>query len=207
MRKIEISIFLGLILSLILTAFSQTNITASAVRNQTLRLHIIAQSNADADQDIKILVRDKVLVLANDILSSSSDINSAINIASQNCEYIQTEVNDFLKEQGVDYTATVAVENFYFDTTSYDNFTLPKGEYPALTVYLGSATGDNWWCVVYPSLCVLPSSGEYECDYEDKEIDTFVKEDDIEIKFKSVEIFEDIKEWVLGEDNIVYDKT
>ncbi len=207
MKKQEISIFLGLLLALFITAFSQTNLTAYAVRSETLRLHIIAESNSEEDQAIKLLVRDEVLVLANDILSSSSDIDNAIKTATENISYIESEVNSFLKEIEIDYTAKVTIEDFYFNTTSYDNFTLPEGEYPALTVYLGSGEGQNWWCVVYPSLCVSSASDNFSLSYENNNIDEFVKEDEIEIKFKTVEIFQDIKNWVTGEEKIIYDKT
>ncbi len=211
MKKLELSVLLGLILSLVITSFSQINLTASNIREETLRLHIIANSNSDIDQETKILIRDEVLVLAGNILSSSSDIESAKEDILDNITFIEDEVNAFLEKKDIDYKAFVSLENFYFDTTSYENFTLPKGEYPALTVNLGEGSGNNWWCVVYPTLCVLPSCEisleSNGSEYTDDKINTFIKNDDIEIKFKTVEVFEDIKNFILDEKIEVYDKT
>ncbi len=207
MKKLEISVFLGLILSVIISLFLQTNLTAHAVRSETLRLHIIANSNSEYDQNIKLLIRDEILVLSSEIIADSENIDSAINTANDNLELIQSKVNDYLIKKDIPYTATISVENFYFETTSYEDFTLPQGEYPALTVRLGEAKGNNWWCVVYPSLCVSMACEIDNEKYENKDVNEFINNDDIQIKFKSVEIFEDVKSFLLNEDYEIYDKT
>ncbi len=201
MKKTEISVLLGLVLCVILTLVFQTNLTAQNIRNETLRLHVIAQSNSSEDQEIKLLVRDTIIDLSHALYKNENSINEVIDKTLENTDYLTQVINYTLEKNGIDYTASVNVEDFYFETVSYENFTLPQGEYKALTVRLGEAQGKNWWCVLYPSFCLQASSVEYK----DEESNEFITED-ITIKFKAVEVYEDIVNFLKDEEKEVYDK-
>ena len=186
MKKSEISILAGLVLALFISFFADTVSRADSIRAGTLRLHVIANSDSRADQRIKMQVKDTVSRLRNDICAGARDYRQAVDKTRDNLDLLQQRANRKLGQLGADYTASCSVENFYFDTTEYENFTMPRGEYKALTVRLGRAEGKNWWCVVYPGLCASASA-----KYEDEADNTFVETDNFRIKFKAVEIYQD----------------
>lgn len=186
MKKSEISILAGLVLALFISFFADTVSRADSIRAGTLRLHVIANSDSRADQQIKIQVKDTVSRLRSDICAGARDYRQAVDKTTDSLDLLQQRANRKLQQLGADYTASCSVENFYFDTTEYENFTMPRGEYKALTVRLGRAEGKNWWCVVYPGLCASASA-----KYEDEADNTFVETDNFRIKFKAVEIYQD----------------
>lgn len=188
MKKSEISILLGLCIAIAVSCFMDINTQAQTIREQTLRLHIIADDDSRSAQDIKIKVKDAVSSLCAEIYCPAENLCDALEITKENISYIEQVANHTLKENGADYSAVCTVENFYFDTTRYSNFTMPRGEYTALTIRLGKARGKNWWCVAYPSLCTGGSS-----KYEEDSSNTFVETDDFRLKFKAVELWEDFK--------------
>ena len=189
MTRKEISVLFGLLFSIIISLCSQDIKTAEEIQNNTLRLHIIANSNSAYDQQTKLAVRDEILKM-NDILSQSGDnFDSAVQNTNNNLQKIEKQINDYLNNNKVPYNAVCSVEDFIFDTTQYSGFTLPKGQYTALTVRLGDARGKNWWCVLYPALCST-SCGEIAL----AESSDFIKTDRIMPRFKVVEIYEDIKQ-------------
>ena len=118
----------------------------------------------------------------------SMSYSEALKITDSNIEYLEEAANSVLRLNNAGYTARCSMEKFYFDTTEYSGFTLPRGEYTALTIRLGKAEGKNWWCVVYPTLC-LSSAAEY--DNSDDTV--FISTDKFNIKFRTVEIWQDIK--------------
>ncbi|MBR6518550.1 MAG: stage II sporulation protein R [Oscillospiraceae bacterium] len=188
MTKQELSVLLGLLFAIVFSVCAQDVKTAQDIRQNTLRLHIIANSDSLQDQSVKIAVRDDILKSENIIFSDAEDFDTAVKNTQKNLGKIESMVNNFLKDIGVGYTARCTLENYHFDTKQYNGFALPKGEYTALTVRLGKAGGKNWWCVVYPALCsqscgdtVLENSAD------------FIKTEKITARFRVVEIFEDIK--------------
>jgi len=188
MKKSEISIIVGLLLAMVITFFTDVNTQAASIRQNTLRLHVIARDNTDINQEIKIRVKDTVSSLCAELSCRAQNCKEAVEITTANLQLIQDAANRKLQQLGADYTAQCSVEKFNFGTTEYDNFTMPRGEYTALTVRLGRAEGKNWWCVLYPGLCT--SAGT---QYSDDTSNTFIETDDFRIKFKAVEIWQDIK--------------
>lgn len=186
MKKSEKSILIGLMLALAISLFADINFQARQIRGSTLRLHVIANSNSRDDQRIKMRVKDAVSGLRRDICAGAADLEQAVELTEQNLDFIQMSADRALEDMGAGYKAKCSVEDFYFDTTAYSAFTMPKGEYKALTVKLGRAEGKNWWCVVYPGLCASASA-----KYEDDDSNTFVETDNFRIKFKAVEIYQD----------------
>lgn len=124
-------------------AYSKT--IQSDLENSLIRLHIIAQSDSEFDQNMKLKVRDAVLLKTAD--TDISDTDNFLRIA-------EDAANKCLRENGVDYRAAAQFGVFHFPEKSYKNITLPAGDYRGVRIILGDGGGKNWWCVMYPPLCV-----------------------------------------------------
>ena len=188
MNKKELSVLLGFVMAFVFALWGENIQQAESVKANTLRLHIIANSDAETDQNIKMAVKEEILQMENLLPANDGDFDSAVKTVTENLPAIEQKINDNLSAQNAGYSAKCSVEQFYFDTTSYTDFALPQGEYTALTVRLGRAKGKNWWCVVYPALC-SQSCGEIVLENSDD----FIKTDKITMRFKVVEIYEDVK--------------
>ena len=125
------------------------------VDTQYLRMHIRANSNDEAAQQVKYQVRDKLVEYLTPIVAQCSSRDLAAQILAQHTKQMQTLTDQLLKQKGFDYTATIELRNEDFPTRKYGETVLPAGEYLALIVELGEGKGDNWWCVVYPPLCFV----------------------------------------------------
>lgn len=188
MKKSEISLLLGFVFTVAVSLFSHQIYDAHQIRENTLRLHIIANSNGEYDQKLKLGVRDIILENEAVLPVKAESFDNAMQITTENLEEIENCVQRFLKENNAPYSAKCSLENFYFDTTQYDSFALPEGEYTALTVRLGKAEGQNWWCVMYPALC-SQTCGEVMLENSSD----YIKTKKITARFKIVEIYEEIK--------------
>jgi stage II sporulation protein R len=147
--------------SALLLAFSLTLITGvwasgsqSALADRVVRLHVIANSDSDADQALKLQVRDGVLSAAGDCLDGVTDRTQAEAILSQRLQALADAGAAVVAQAGYDYPVTVSLEDCWFPTKEYDDFSLPAGTYRALRVVIGEGRGQNWWCVVFPPLCL-----------------------------------------------------
>ena len=118
-----------------------------------LRVHIRANSNSDADQTIKYVVRDAVVEALIPVLSDAETKDEAESIISKNLAYIEKIANKVLKTEGYSYTSKAYISSEYFPTRTYDKLTLESGYYDSLILALGVGKGNNWWCVVYPAFC------------------------------------------------------
>lgn len=150
MKKILLPIFTILIATLII-ALLPTEAEAG-IYEDTIRIHILANSDSEADQKIKLSVRDRLLSEYSDIFSGSTDIRDAEATLRQSLSEIEKSVSEWVFEYG--YTATAKLEVEWFDTRDYDSFSLPAGYYLSLIIRLGEAEGKNWWCVMYPPMCL-----------------------------------------------------
>lgn len=120
---------------------------------QYLRIHIRANSNLEIDQNVKYKIKDQLVDFLTPILSECVTVENAKIKMQENLSNIERIANKTLEKNGFDYKAKAKINNEYFPTRSYSDLTLESGYYDALIVELGSAKGDNWWCVVYPPLC------------------------------------------------------
>ncbi len=137
------------------------------VKENTIRLRVIAASDSDADQALKYKVRDDILELAGDIFSGCTDISSAKQAAHARLADIESAAKASLQAHGSCEPITVSFGKEHCPVRRYAAFTFPSGDYYTLRVSIGKAAGKNWWCVMYPPLCVLPATGEV---YADKEV-------------------------------------
>ena len=164
-----------------------------------VRLHVVANSNGAEDQAVKLLVRDAVLEEAARWYQGAGSMEEA---SSQLCTHLQSiagAARQVLREQGVDYSATAQMTEMYFPTRDYGDFRLPAGRYRTLRVTLGEGAGKNWWCVVFPSLC-LPAATQEEALLTLPEGERQVVEggQGVQVKLKAVELWESLREWLRG---------
>lgn len=170
-----------------------------ALEQKVIRLHVIANSDSEADQALKLRVRDRVLVLAEDILRQSGDMEEARQRLAEALPRLQQTAAEEIAAQGSRYTVSAGLEETEFPTREYDGFALPSGEYLALRVVIGEGAGKNWWCVVFPSLC-LPAATQEEALLTLPEGERQVVEggQDVQVKLKAVELWESLREWLRG---------
>lgn len=166
--------------------------TCSRLQSDVLRLHIIANSDSKEDQSIKLMVRDNILNEMSPLYNSVKTKDQAIAITEQNLELIKKTALQTVRSCGYDYSVNVRITNKYFSTRYYDEFTMPAGMYDTLEITLGESKGHNWWCVMYPTLCVGAATKEKMKENLTNDEYTAITSDDIEYKFKIVEYYEKI---------------
>ena len=164
-----------------------------------VRLHVVANSDSEEDQSVKLLVRDAVLEEAAKWYGGAQSMEEA---SSQLCTHLQSlgeTARTTLAENGMEYSAKVEMTEMYFSTRDYGTFRLPAGRYRTLRVTLGGGQGKNWWCVVFPSLC-LPAAGEEQSDLllslPESEREIVENPEQFQVKFKAVELWESLREWL-----------
>lgn len=164
---VEIGVALGLVLTVLLTAvlWHREQVSA-AVCADTLRLHILANSDTVEDQLLKLKVRDAVLQEMPDILAEAENKADAVAAVRTAQRRLQKTAEDALRREGSGQTVAVRLEQAEFAAKDYGSFRLPGGTYTALRIELGAAEGHNWFCVLYPELCIGSSEAEYEDDAE-----------------------------------------
>ncbi len=192
-KRLEISVALGLVISVIVS-IAGFGAECKNIREDVVRLHILANSDSEADQNVKLAVRDVLLECGAEIFSGALDKNNAAQYLEAEKEKLIETANRVLKENGFDYSAQVFLVNEYFNTRTYENFTMPAGEYLALKVILGEGKGHNWWCVMFPPLCLPAASEQTDIDavFGENGIKIIEGNKGYEIRFKIVEIIEDI---------------
>ena len=124
------------------------------ISEEVFRLHILANSDSAEDQALKLKVRDALLEYTDMLFDKAADSDEAENIARENLKTLQTVAQNVVYENGYDYKVNAQVVKMYFNTRYYDNYTMPAGIYDALRITVGDGKGHNWWCVMYPSICI-----------------------------------------------------
>ena len=161
-----------------------------SVKTDTLRLHIIANSDSDFDQELKLKVRDRVLEYTGELFAEVSGKTEAEALAKYSANDIKAAAEEVIAESGANYSVSVEITNMWFETRSYDGFTLPAGDYDAVRIIIGAGEGHNWWCVMYPPLC-LPGAENALQKYGENA--KFVTGDEFEIRFAFLEWLESLK--------------
>ena len=197
MKRLTFAMLTGLIITLSLSfaRLSAFERNLDDLQNDVLRLHIIANSDSDKDQQLKLKVRDRVLKECSYIFEGAESIEEVTEKARENLDLIRDTARKEITENGFLYDVSCEVVKMDFDKKVYEEFTMPKGFYNALRIKIGKAEGKNWWCVMYPPLCVPAATDEDLSLYlSDEEIDIIKNPQKYEVKFKCVEIYEKIKE-------------
>lgn len=189
-----------LIIYVCISAVSYTHAVTTDIADSVFRLHVIANSDSDEDQNLKYIVRDKVIEYMSSISQNASSKEEVIKIAKANLDKIQAIASQTIRDNGYTYSVNVEVGNFSFPSKIYGDITLPPGYYDALRIKIGKAEGQNWWCVMFPPLCFVDVTSGVVPD-ESKEImkENLSKEEfdlisknsnEVKVKFKIVEVLQ-----------------
>ena len=196
-------IFLLFIVYILISVFSYSNAVSAGISESVFRLHVIANSDSYEDQNLKYLVRDALIEYMNSICEDISSKEEALKIAKENKGEFYNIAKKVIYDNGFNYDVNIDIGNFSFPTKTYGDISLPAGFYDALKVKIGSSSGQNWWCVMFPSLCfvdinegIVPEkSKENLQDNMEEENYNLISSDTFEfkLKFKLVELFENAK--------------
>lgn len=158
-----------------------------------VRLHVLANSNSELDQALKISVRDRILSEGRKIFSDTENAAECQKLLSQSLPLLEAAAADEIQKNGFDYPVKITNGNYYFPMKSYSSFALPAGNYDAVRVEIGAAEGENWWCVMFPPLCFVNGSAEEKAlstVLSPEEIEFISAEGGISVKFKIADFFE-----------------
>ena len=158
LRLWEAALFLAFGLTLTVGVWSSAS--ASALAGQVLRLHVVANSDSQQHQALKLQVRDAVLAQASPLLEGVTSQAQAEEVLTPHLEELGQTARAVLDRAGCQDAVTVCLENQWFPTKVYDGFSLPAGTYRALRIVIGAGRGQNWWCVVFPPLCLASVTEE-----------------------------------------------
>ena len=196
-------IFILFIVYILLSIFSYSNAVSNDISNSVFRLHVIANSNSKEDQNLKYLVRDELINYMNSICENISSKDEAIKIAKENKEEFYNIAKKVIENNGFNYDVNIEIGNFSFPTKTYGDISLPAGFYDALKVEIGESIGENWWCVMFPSLCFVDVSQGIVPEESKQDLQNNMEEEnynlissnsfEFKFKFKLVELFENAK--------------
>lgn len=164
-----------------------------------LRLHVVANSDSDADQALKLEVRDAVLDCAAGYLENVSDVRAAEQVLGAHLAELAGAGQAVVREKGYDYAVRASLGTSHFPTKTYDGFALPAGDYRALRVTIGAGEGRNWWCVVFPTLCVSAASEWQDTavsgGLSDEDVRLMAEEDEgYVLRFKCLELWDKLSQ-------------
>lgn len=186
-----------LLLFIFISSISYATNVSKHLQDSVFRLHVIANSDEDFDQNLKYKVRDNVIEYMKGICNEGATKEDYIKLAKDNLETIKQIAKNTVLENGYNYDINVSIGDFEFPTKSYGDVSLPAGIYNALRIEIGDAVGQNWWCVMFPPLCfvditsgIVPEESKetLKNDMSAEEFD-LITASNTGIKFKIVEIF------------------
>lgn len=196
MKSFLKAVITAFILSFIIT---QTFFTAQCeeIPENILRLHILANSDSEEDQNLKIKVRDHILSESTKLFKNADNKKEAVHITKTNLKKIVNNAQQYVYSLGYDYKVSgEIVQDMYFNTREYDSYALPAGRYDAFRIIIGEGEGHNWWCVMFPPMCF--SMAEENSDLTqvltDEQLEITENKPKYEYKFKIVEIYNELKE-------------
>ncbi len=194
LKAIDLAVFFTLTLCIIATVSFES--TCKDVREDILRLHVIANSDSAEDQRLKLTVRDTILKESESLFTDCNDIVSAERLAGTSLLSLRHTALQCIGAEGYDYNVKVTLGKSYFPTRVYENITLPAGYYNALKIIIGEGNGKNWWCVMFPSLC-LPGAYSKEDRLgevlTEKEMKLVLSKPKYEVRFWLVEKYYEVK--------------
>ena len=193
--KWELALLIGLMVSLAWGCWADR--IQRELADQVLRLHVLANSDSEADQALKLKVRDSVLQKAEELLDGCHDRETAEARLSAALPEIEDAARQRIAAEGADEAVTAELRPTVFPTKEYEDFTLPAGEYLALRVVIGEGEGHNWWCVVFPPLCAETTSDLAEtamaAGLTEDQVALITESDGYVLRFKAVELWERLK--------------
>ena len=201
--KKQLIIFILFIIYILFSLFSYSNAVSTDIQNSVFRLHVIANSDSKEDQNLKYKVRDALIEYMNFISKDVSSKEEAIRIANENKDKFYDIAKKVISDNGFNYNINIEIGFFPFPTKTYGDISLPSGFYDALWVEICNASGQNWWCVMFPSLCFVDVSEGIVPEESKKELQSNMEEEEynlissdtleFKLKFKLVELLENAK--------------
>lgn len=195
----ELSLLLGMAVSVFCAGFCGFSESYGDITDTVFRLHILANSDSEADQSLKLKVRDAVLEETAYIFEGNTSAEESAKAAASRLDEIKSTAERVIRENGYDYSVKCEVTDMDFDTRVYDSITMPAGHYKALRITIGKAAGKNWWCVMFPPLC-LPAVTNIDeelekCDgvFTAEELDMLQNPENYECRFYFLELLEKLK--------------
>lgn len=208
LTKLEVAMFVGMIVALLGLGFTDYAAEQNKIETDLFRLHVLANSDEEYDQNLKLEVRDALLMESGELFKDSKNASESMKIAKENLDEFEEIARKVIAEKGYSYDVTCEVKKVNFDTRVYGEITVPAGEYNALQVKIGEAKGKNWWCVMFPPICLESISSSTDVLNEafldgtltKEEITVLENPENYEIKLYSVEIFEKLKSYFKKKD-------
>lgn len=161
-------------------------------------MHILANSDSAEDQALKLAVRDRILTLEESLLSETDSLDAAEATVFHQLEAIRTEAQEEVRRQGYDYPVEAEMVHMYFSTREYESFTLPAGWYDAVRITIGSGEGKNWWCVLYPPLCLPAAEAKPSDVLSSEQAEIVCNQEKYEYGFALVELLERFRNFFDG---------
>lgn len=187
----------GFIFSVV-CSFLNFSSKCESISKKVLRLHIIANSNTYEDQNLKLKVRNEVIEKFSGSFSTYDNIEDVEKNIKYKIDEIKNIAQEVIYKNGFDYSVNVSLVDMFFNARDYNDVTLPAGVYKALRITIGEAKGRNWWCVMFPPMC-LPAAeekSELSVALSPKELDIVENKSKYKIKFKTVELIMKLKEFI-----------
>ena len=166
-RIFIVFIFMIFLYFVFTSASSYASSVSSDLSNNLLRLHIVANSDSDEDQNLKLKVRDSLINYLNSIVDKNNSKDEVITILKNHISDMENIALNVIHENRFDYDVSISLDHIEFPTKKYGNIALPSGLYDAVDVHIGSSNGHNWWCVMFPPLCLV-NDGTMEMSEDSK---------------------------------------
>lgn len=192
--RIEISVLIALVICCA-TNINTFSKQCDNIRDKMLRMHVIANSDSIEDQELKLKVRDAVLEAGKELFDGTVTSEDAEEILVPHIKELEQVAIETIQEEGFDYKVKITVKEEFFKTRTYDNsVTLPAGYYTAVKVIIGDGVGQNWWCVMFPPMCLPAANAECELEnvLNENETEIVTQGEKYKLKFKFIEIIEDL---------------
>ena len=200
LRRWELALLLGVALAALLGVWLDG--AQAALSDRVIRLHVLANSDSEADQALKLRVRDAVLAEAEELFVPGAGRAETEELLRAHLYDLAAAGAEVVGEAGYSYPVTASlVHDYWFPTKTYTDFALPAGAYTALRIEIGAGGGQNWWCVVFPPLCTTAA-----CDFQETAVSGGLGEEDLSLiteedggyvlRFRAVELWEGLRQWL-----------
>lgn len=191
-KKKWLALAVGMIAAIFVFSLASFAADCKQIRRNVLRLHILANSDSSADQQLKLLVRDAVTEGCAGLFDGSENSEQARQAAQQSLQDIERIAQQALLQHGCTDTVRAELTEMYFTTRTYEDVTLPAGTYYAVRLTIGKGEGKNWWCVVFPPLCVSAASDRKTMQdvLDERQLDVVQNSSNYRVRFKVVEWWE-----------------
>lgn len=177
------------------SSLGEFRVRCEDISQKVLRLHVLANSDSEEDQALKLKVRDAILEKSDTLFQASENKADAMEIIAEHKADMETVARQTLESNGCNDPVTVELQEVYFDTRTYGDITMPAGYYDALQVKIGAAAGHNWWCVLFPAMCVPSATSVQMEDVLSPEEMEVVEQEGYAVRFKVVEWYESVAGW------------